>query len=118
MPSKTGLASKALLKTHVSFIPPMECLAVTKVPNGPLWVYEVKLDGYRAIAVSAKKGKPNLFSRRGKSLDRKFPDVAQALTALPSRTVIDGEGVALDDAGRPDFHLLTHSRSSARRLRF
>jgi len=95
----------------------MECLAVPKIPEGPLWVYEVKLDGYRAIAVNTSQGKPALFSRRGKSFDRKFPDVFNALATLPRGTVIDGEIVALDDQGRPDFHLLTHSRSSAQ-LRF
>jgi DNA ligase 1 len=44
--------------------------------------------------------------------------VSKALATLPRGTVIDGEVVALDDAGRPDFNLLTHSRRSARRIRF
>jgi ATP-dependent DNA ligase len=44
--------------------------------------------------------------------------VFNALAALPRGTVIDGEVVALNDTGRPDFHLLTHSRSSAQRIRF
>jgi DNA ligase D-like protein (predicted ligase) len=96
----------------------MECLPVPKIPEGALWVYEVKLDGYRAIGVTPKQGKPTLFSRRGKSFNRKFPDVFNALAVLPRGTIIDGEVVALDDAGRPDFHLLTHSRSSAHRIRF
>jgi ATP-dependent DNA ligase len=90
----------------------------TKTPRRALWVYEVKLDGYRAIEVNPKQGKPALFSRRGLSFDRKFPDVSKALETLPRGTVIDGEVVALDDAGRPDFHLLTHSRKSAPRICF
>jgi ATP-dependent DNA ligase len=97
---------------------PMECLPVPKLPEGPLWVYEVKLDGYRAVGVNSKEGKPNLFSRGRKSFDRKFPDISKALATLPRGTVVDGEVVALDDAGRPDFHLLTHSRKSAPRIRF
>jgi bifunctional non-homologous end joining protein LigD len=117
MRDKALPASKSLAKKETSFVPPMECLAVPKIPEGPLWVYEVKLDGYRAIGVNPKQGKPALFSRRGKSFYRKFPDVSQALKTLPRGTVIDGEVVALDDTGRPDFHLLTHSRSSAQ-LRF
>src|ERR1700730_14342940 len=96
----------------------MDCLAVPKVPDGPLWVYEGKLDGFRAIAVNTAQGKLHLFSRRGNSLNRNFSTVAQALSALPEGTVIDGEVVALDDSGRPDFNLLTHSRSLARRIRF
>jgi ATP-dependent DNA ligase len=73
----------------------MDCLPVPKVPEGPLWVYEVKLDGYRAIGVKRTQGKLHLFSRRGKSFDRKFPDVSKALATLPRGTVIDGEIVAL-----------------------
>jgi bifunctional non-homologous end joining protein LigD len=96
----------------------MECLSVPKIPEGPQWVYEVKLDGYRAVGVNPKQGRPRLFSRRGKSFDRKFSDIAQALTTLPEGTVIDGEIVALDDTRRPNFNLLAHSRSSAQRIRF
>jgi bifunctional non-homologous end joining protein LigD len=103
---------------YASFIEPMECLPVWEIPEGPQWVYEVKLDGFRAIGVIPKQGKPRLFSRRGLSFDRKFPDVAKTLATLPRGTVIDGEIVALDDAGRPDFHLLTHSRCSADRIFF
>jgi len=56
----------------VGFIEPMECLAVPKLPEGPPWVYEMKLDGYRAIAV--KDGnKINLFSRRKKSFNSQLP---------------------------------------------
>jgi ATP-dependent DNA ligase len=77
-----------------------------------------KLDGFRAIGIIPKQGNPTLLSRQDKSLDRKFPDVAKALAALPRGTIIGGEVVALDDAGRPDFNLLTHSRKSASRIRF
>ena len=68
--------------------------------------------------MNPKQGKPALFSRRGKTFDRKFPAVSKALATLPRGTAIDGEVIALDDAGRPDFNLLTHSRNSARRIRF
>src|ERR1700676_3344174 len=118
MRMKPASAPKSFPKTDAAFIEPMECLAVPKIPEGPLWVYEVKLDGYRAVGVNPVQGKPSLYSRRGKSFDRKFPDVSKALAALPPGTVIDGEVVALDDAGRPDFNLLTHSRKSARRICF
>ena len=112
------LALKSLRKKNASFIQPMECLPVTTIPEGPLWVYEVKLDGYRAIGVNPKQGKPTLFSRQGKSLDRTFPEVSKALGKLPRGTVMDGEVVALDDVGRPDFNLLSHSRLSVKRIRF
>src|ERR1700730_2402713 len=118
MRAKTFSALKSLTKTEVAFVEPMECLPAPKIPEGPLWVYEIKLDGYRAVGINPAQGKPRLYSRRGKSFDRKFPDVSKALAALPPGTVIDGEVVALDDAGRPDFNLLTHSRKSARRICF
>ena len=45
---------------------PMECLAVTKISDDSAWVYEIKLDRYRAIAVNSD-GKVNLYSRRHNS---------------------------------------------------
>jgi len=52
----------ALPKRRAEFIEPMECASVTNLLDGPGWFYEIKLDGYRAIAV--KSGRVNLFSRR------------------------------------------------------
>jgi ATP-dependent DNA ligase len=118
MRRKADPALESLPNKDASFIEPMECLPVQKLPEGPLWVYEVKLDGYRAIGLNSRQGNPTLLSRRDKSLDRKFPDVSKALATLPRGTVIDGEVVALDDAGRPYFNLLTHSHKSASRICF
>jgi DNA ligase D-like protein (predicted ligase) len=106
----------ALPKRDASFITPMECLAVPTVPDGSEWIYEVKLDGFRAVGMKSANGTVALYSRAGKMLNRKFPDVAEALNALPNSTVVDGEVVALDDGGRPDFRLLT--RSAPQRIRF
>jgi bifunctional non-homologous end joining protein LigD len=93
----------------------MECLAVSKLPDGPGWVYEIKLDGYRALAINAN-GKLSLYSRRRKSFNLQYRHVFDALRDLPENTVVDGEVVALDDAGRPNFNLLQHSRSQANRI--
>jgi hypothetical protein len=57
MRDKALPASKSLQKKGASFISPMECLPVPKIPEGPLWVYEVKLDRYRAIGVNSKQGR-------------------------------------------------------------
>jgi DNA ligase D-like protein (predicted ligase) len=105
----------ALPAREAGFIKPMECLAVTQLPEGADWVYEIKLDGYRAVAVNAK-GKLNLYSRNRKSFDRQYPYIVEALKELPANTVVDGEVVALDEAGRPNFNLLQHSRSEAKRI--
>jgi ATP-dependent DNA ligase len=76
---------------------------------------EVKLDGYRARAVKSGTG-ITLFSRRRKSLNRQFPYIVDALASLPEGTVVDGELVALDDSGRPDFNLLQNCRAEASRI--
>ena len=62
----------------------MDCLPVPKVPEGQLWGYEVKLDGYRAIGVNPIHGKAALFSRRGKSFHRKFPNSRKPFVKLKS----------------------------------
>jgi ATP-dependent DNA ligase len=105
----------SLPERTATFIEPMECLAVAKLPEGSQWLYEIKLDGYRAIAVKADDD-VQLLSRRKKSFNRQFATVAAALAGLPENTVVDGEIVALDDEGRPKFNLLQHSRSSASRI--
>jgi ATP-dependent DNA ligase len=63
---------QALPAREASFIEPMECLAVTRLPEGADWVYEIKLDGYRAVAVNAN-GKLSLYSRNRKSFNRQYP---------------------------------------------
>jgi bifunctional non-homologous end joining protein LigD len=105
----------SLPRREATFFEPMECLAVPQLPDGSDWVYEIKLDGYRAVAINSK-GKLNLYSRRRKSFNRQYPYIIEALCDLPDNTVVDGEVVALNDAGRPDFNLLQHSRSQASRI--
>jgi len=87
------------------FVEPMRAALVPKLPEGPAWQYEVKLDGYRAIAVKAK-GEVQLFSRNNLKLNARFPKVAKALEGLPDGTVLDGEIVAIDENGRPVFNAL------------
>jgi DNA ligase D-like protein (predicted ligase) len=107
----------SLPKTEASFVEPMECLSVSKLPEGLEWVWEIKLDGYRALAVKSGTG-VTLFSRRRKSLNRQFPYIVEALADLPAGTVVDGEVVAIDDSGRPDFNLLQNFLASASRIQY
>jgi DNA ligase D-like protein (predicted ligase) len=63
-------------------------------------------------------GKVTLYSRRGTDLSKRFASVTAALGSLHDETVIDGELVALDDQGKPDFKLLQNFRSSESHLMF
>jgi len=91
--------------TKAGFVEPMLCLGVEKLPEGPAWQYELKLDGYRAIGVRTKTG-IELWSRNKRDFSRRFPNVARALEALPLETVLDGEIVAVNGDGRPSFSSL------------
>ena len=100
----------SLTPRRAAFIKPMECLSVSKLPEGDEWVYEVNLDGYRSVAVKMDSD-VILYSRREKILNNQFPYIATTLRELPPGTVVDGEIVALDDAGRPSFNLLQNFHS-------
>ena len=90
---------------------------MAKLPEGPQWVYEIKLDGYRAEAVRSSDGIA-FYSRNGKALGRKFPYIVEALNDLPPDTVIDGELVALDESGRPEFNLLQNYTGASSHIRY
>lgn len=97
------------------FVEPMECLPATEIPEGPEWSHEIKLDGFRIVAVRNEE-QTTLFSRKHNVLNRKFHYVATALDFLPENTVLDGELVALGPGGHPDFSLLQSFRSAESRI--
>ena len=96
----------------------MLCEPVRALPRGDDWIFEIKLDGFRIIASKLSDDQVTLWSRNANSLNRKFFYIADALNFLPHDTTLDGELVALDDAGRPQFSLLQSFRSAADRVRF
>jgi bifunctional non-homologous end joining protein LigD len=69
------------------------------------WLFELKWDGYRAIA-HVENGTIHLYSRTGLSFERRFAPVVQALKAVRHDVVLDGEMVVVDEAGRSGFQLL------------
>jgi ATP-dependent DNA ligase len=111
------MPTKRKAKTAATFIESMDCLPVARLPEGPEWTYEIKLDGYRLEAVKGS-GEVTLYSRRRNVLNRKFPYIAAALTDLPDATAIDGELVALDADGRSDFNLLQNFRSAEKQIHY
>ncbi len=89
--------------------------------SDPAWLYEIKYDGVRVLA-DRRGERVTLYGRSGQDTTGRYPEVARALRVLPiDRFVIDGEIVALDDAGRPSFQRLQRrmhltSESQVRRL--
>ncbi len=70
------------------------------------WSFELKLDGYRILA-GAQQRAATLRTRNGRDATESFPEIARAIGALPfDRFLLDGEVVAVDDAGRPSFQRL------------
>ncbi|MGE5807081.1 MAG: DNA ligase, partial [Ignavibacteria bacterium] len=70
------------------------------------WIYEIKWDGYRAIA-EIEDGKISLYSRNGNSFNKKFSAIADSLQRnIGSDIILDGEIVILDPEGRAKFQLI------------
>jgi bifunctional non-homologous end joining protein LigD len=90
------------------FIAPCLPMTAPRPPSGPLWLHEVKHDGFRVIA--RKDGvRVRLYSRQGNDFTNRFSRIVEAMARLPSCT-LDGEAVACDDNGVPSFNLLLHRK--------
>jgi bifunctional non-homologous end joining protein LigD len=98
----------------LAFVAPMAAQPVTRLPEGEDWIYELKLDGYRALML--KDGNQiRILSRNEKDLTQMYPTVAAAgLKMKAGRAVVDGEIVALAEDGRPSFRALQHRSSHPR----
>src|SRR5258708_11173069 len=89
------------------FVAPMQASSFKEPFDSPDWIFETKLDGYRAIAVIDTTGKARIWSRNRLPLEQKFPTIRDAVEELKLRsTILDGEIVALDKEGIPRFQLL------------
>ena len=92
-------------------VQPMLATLIEKPFDDPDWIFEIKQDGYRALA-QLQGGAVLLYSRNNKPFNRQFASVVRSLESLPADAVFDGELVALDDKGRSYFQLLqNHLRS-------
>jgi bifunctional non-homologous end joining protein LigD len=94
------------------FIEPALCELVDHPPSGRGWGHEIKLDGYRVQFVIAD-GKVTLKTRKGLDWTHKFPEIARAGASLAD-AIIDGEIVALDHNGAPDFSSLQAALSAGK----
>lgn len=105
-PSVDELLEKGKKQSFPHDIKPMLATRVEEAFDNKDWLYEIKWDGYRALAYMYK-GKVELRSRNNLSFTQKFAAVAQALQEeWKGDAIIDGEIVALNDDGLPDFQSL------------
>jgi bifunctional non-homologous end joining protein LigD len=106
-------ALRDLPRAKIAFIEPMRAKLAAELPEGEEWLYELKLDGYRALALRTAKD-VRLLSRNANPLNTRFPAIAAALEALAPDTILDGEIVALDARGRPQFNALQNYQTAGR----
>ena len=78
------------------------------------WLFEIKWDGYRAIA-EIENGHIRLYSRNGITFENSYPVVARGLKKIKEKCVLDGEIVVLNDKGQPEFQLLQHYEDNTHR---
>lgn len=99
---------------------PKPMLASSGVPEdiiqGDDWCFEMKWDGYRALA-KVENGKVKLLSRNGNDMTEDFPELQELAVLAPEGAIVDGEIVALDGSARPSFSLLQQRISHRRKNR-
>ena len=102
-------SEKARSGAMPQFIPPQLCKSLPRPPAGEGWLHEIKLDGYR-MQLRVADGVATLRTRKGLDWTDTFSAVAKAASKLPD-CMIDGEIVALDHTGAPDFAALQSALS-------
>jgi bifunctional non-homologous end joining protein LigD len=110
-PDMEALVTKAPKAKFPKGLKPMKATLVDEPFDDAEWTFEVKWDGYRALAI-LQKGKSSLISRNNLPFDKYYP-VNKALETFDFDAVLDGEIVVLDDNGISDFGALQNWRSEA-----
>jgi bifunctional non-homologous end joining protein LigD len=92
-----------ITKEKAAFVKPQLARVVPSVPTGKEWIHEIKLDGYRLIAVK-RAGKVQLFTRSSLDWTDKFANLADELAKVSKKDfILDGEAVVFDEKGRSSF---------------
>jgi bifunctional non-homologous end joining protein LigD len=112
-PTKVKSGAKAKIATALpDFIDPQLAASLDKPPTGPGWAHEIKFDGYR-MQLHVVDAKARLLSRKGLDWSSKFPEIVRAGAKLKDG-IFDGEVVALNHTGAPDFAALQAAISDAK----
>ena len=106
---KSGAAKKSAMPHDVK---PMLATLVDKPFNSKEWIFEIKWDGYRAIA-ECNFNEIKLYSRNSISFNKNFPEVVESLRSLGLQAVLDGEVVAVDERGMARFELIQNHHRRA-----
>jgi ATP-dependent DNA ligase len=100
------------------FIEPCQPSKVARPPSGPLWVHEIKHDGYR-LMVRRDGSRIRCFTRNGHDWADRFPVIVEATAQLKAQSfLIDGEVVIARDDGTPDFHAFRSQRPGSEAVLF
>jgi bifunctional non-homologous end joining protein LigD len=111
--SKSSKSSKVRQVAAIpGFVAPQLCVSVEKPPEADGWGHEIKLDGYR-LQLRVEDGEVTLKTRKGLDWTEKFAAIAKEAGSLPD-ALIDGEVVALDGKGDPDFSALQAALSDGK----
>ena len=100
-----GRGKRKAGKAPPPFEEPQLATLVDEVPPGPGWIHEYKYDGYRLL-LAVGEGVATAWTRNGKDWSDKFKALVKPAARLPLGCLIDGEAVAIDEAGKPSFQLL------------
>ncbi|GAB2771331.1 DNA ligase D [Salinimicrobium soli] len=103
--SDHATAEKVKKLKVTELVKPMLATKAPEIFNKANWIYELKWDGYRALA-NIQNGKVDLYSRNGISYKNKFASLYHSLQGIPHDVILDGEVVVLDKKGKPQFQKL------------
>src|SRR3954468_22706218 len=96
-----------------AWIKPELAALVKDAPDGPDWLHEIKLDGYRMHA-RLDGGRAQILTRRGNDWTEKYPGIDKAIAGLPARNAyLDGELCGVLSAGRTAFNLIQNATDSS-----
>lgn len=108
----SSLLKKAVKANMPAGVKPMLATLVDEPFNDPDWLFEVKWDGYRTIAL-IQNNDVQLLSRNSKSFTEKFYPITESLKDLKLHAVVDSEIIVINDKGVSDFGALQNWRSEA-----